>query len=398
MPGCSEKPRIGLIVNALGGAGGIYVSALRHVRLMAPELAVVPISLELSLNEADWAGRVETVEHPLGRAYRILAADLRSDKVFLPDFGDAFMNADLRQRSYVDHLVRLVRRESLSALVVYGAYEWRPLIGAYATAECGLPLIVAFRGVDLEVRIFGRHLAQTSLAVGSAQACVVTSARARRLLEALFKPTCPLFVIPNSIDPQDFDDLEPAAPPLAGPVIGCLGEFRRMMGLDTLLQAFGEIADRRPASLLLIGPVRPMEAGFYTRLIDSHPHSDKIFRIGSVTHRKVLSYLAACQVAAFPSISEGSPNKILEAMLAGCPIVASEAGGIPEMLRHEKDGLLVDGRDAGALSRAIERLLDDPELGRRLADSARSRALEAHAPRVEKRAWLEVYGRLGLCT
>jgi len=108
----------------------------------------------------------------------------------------------------------------------------------------------------------------------------------------------------------------------------------------------------------------------------------------------VPDWLAAFDVFAFPSHHEGLGSVLLQAMAAGTPIVASDTGGIPELIRHEETGLLVPPRDAQALAAAIERLHGDEALRRRLAEAARRRlgefSTEAVAGRLEN-----VYRRVG---
>lgn len=87
----------------------------------------------------------------------------------------------------------------------------------------------------------------------------------------------------------------------------------------------------------------------------------------------VADYLAAFDVFAFPSHHEGLGSVLLQAMAAGTPIVASDTGGIRELIRHEKTGLLVPPGDAAALTAAIARLYGDRELRQRLAGIARQR-------------------------
>jgi len=87
----------------------------------------------------------------------------------------------------------------------------------------------------------------------------------------------------------------------------------------------------------------------------------------------VPDWLAAFDVFAFPSHHEGLGSVLLQAMAAGIPVVASDTGGIPELIRHEETGLLVPPRDPGALAAAIERLHGDEALRRRLAEAARRR-------------------------
>lgn len=86
---------------------------------------------------------------------------------------------------------------------------------------------------------------------------------------------------------------------------------------------------------------------------------------------EVPSILKAVDVFAFPSVEEGLGSSLFDAMAAGAPIVASRAGGIPEIVRDGETGLLVPPRDPEALARAVVRLLEDRPLARRLADAAR---------------------------
>lgn len=384
-----ERPRVGLIVKASGEIGGMGLSALRHVRLLAEDLDVVHISLEESKHEGDWYGRVERAEVEGRPAYRIFASDFRVDKLISV--------ADISKLAFADRVIEIARRERLSALHVYGAFEMRPFVGAVAAVRAGLPLVISFRGADLDLRLFGSHFAHLRAAVEAADACVCVNASAQKVLRRLFNPRGPVLVVRNHVDPAEFDDAGPPPLPLARPVVGCVGEFRRVMGLDFLLRAFDRLAARREVSLLLVGPVRPMEAMYYTALLDGLERSLSVHRTGTVPHAQVLSYMKACDVLAFPSISDGCPNKVLEAMLAGRAVVAADVGGIPELIRDGVDGLLVPSRDEGRLAAAVESLLDDAPRRRALGESARARVLAEFTPAHERAAWLRCYAEVGLC-
>jgi len=382
------KPRVGLIFEELEQVGGLRVASARHARLMSGDIDVIPIAIKDSANERDWPGVVEELEYGGQRGFRIRAADLRSDALS--------GGSHLRQYAFTRTLVRLAQRERLDALHVFGAYGARPLIGAYAAVQAGLPLILSFRGVDLDTWVFGPSLAQLQVAAGVARVCVCMNTTAKRVLEGLLRPAGPVLVSHNYIDPSDFATEPVALPPLAPSVIGCVGEFRRIVGLDFLLRAFETLTETRDLSLLLVGPFRPVEAHYYTALIDSLRSAPRIVRAGRVEHTRVLGYMHACDVLAFPSFSDGSPNKLLEAMAAGRAIVAADVGGIPEMIRDGVDGLLVDPSDGAAFVRALESLLDDPTLRQRLGSSARERALSEFNAERARRDALEYYRAAGL--
>ncbi|NNF17045.1 MAG: glycosyltransferase family 4 protein [Gammaproteobacteria bacterium] len=82
------------------------------------------------------------------------------------------------------------------------------------------------------------------------------------------------------------------------------------------------------------------------------------------------TYLSFFDLFVYPSLTEGLGSTLLDAMQAGCPIVASDVGGIPEIVHPDKHGLLVPAGDAEALRGAIDRMRKSPELARRLATAA----------------------------
>ncbi|HET7313111.1 glycosyltransferase family 4 protein [Salinisphaera sp.] len=97
----------------------------------------------------------------------------------------------------------------------------------------------------------------------------------------------------------------------------------------------------------------------------------QVFFTGHVDN--VGDHLAAFDIFVFPSRHEGLGSTLLDAMQAGLPIVASDVDGIPEIIEHEVNGLLVPPGDAYALAFAVQRLRDDPALAQRLAAAARAR-------------------------
>lgn len=384
----TARPRIGLISGELSGIGGLEMSALRHIRLMADHLDIVSISLETSKDERDWSGRVERTERKGNRFYRIFAADFRIDKVI--------GLTDISKHSHLVQLEQIAREERLSALHVFGAFHMRPFIVALAAVRLDVPLIVSFRGVDLELRIFGPNFAHLQTALQIANQVVCVNSRAQRVVQRAFKPGGPVHVIHNHVDKNDFVNTEVQLN-FPRPIIGCAGEFRRVMGLDTLLHAFTKLATDSTASLLLMGPFRPMESVYYTNLIDNFEYSQRVFRLGTISHNQILAYMNECDVLTFPSISDGSPNKVLEAMLAARAVVATDVGGIPEIIRDQVDGILVPMGDSQRLADALSALLNDPERRRALGENARERVLSTFTPAKARAAWLECYKSAGAC-
>ena len=99
-------------------------------------------------------------------------------------------------------------------------------------------------------------------------------------------------------------------------------------------------------------------------------------------------------VFVLPSLSEGSPNALLEAMACGLPIVATRVGGVPEIAVDGETALLVPPEDPVALARAIDRLLRDRPLAARLGSAARAAVLTRYTPELRATTLSGLYASL----
>lgn len=117
---------------------------------------------------------------------------------------------------------------------------------------------------------------------------------------------------------------------------------------------------------------------------------------GELAHDQVASVLASHDALVFPSHypGEGLPGSVVEALQAGMPVIASRWRALPELVEHERNGLLVPARDPAALAAAMTRLAEDPALFLRLRAEALSRGRELDATAWQRRleSWL-----LALC-
>jgi glycosyltransferase involved in cell wall biosynthesis len=95
---------------------------------------------------------------------------------------------------------------------------------------------------------------------------------------------------------------------------------------------------------------------------------------GFVPHGEVINYLNNCYVLVLPSLTEGNPKVLMEAMAATKPIVATCVGGIPEIVKDGVNGLLVRPNDASDLAEALHKLLKDESLSIKLGEEGRRRA------------------------
>ena len=114
--------------------------------------------------------------------------------------------------------------------------------------------------------------------------------------------------------------------------------------------------------------------------------------------KHVQPYYRAADALVISSVSEGSPNVLLEAMAAGIPVVATAVGGIPEIVSDQETALLVPARNPAALAQALERVLRDGCLARDMAARARELIQTRYAPRSRAKSLVDLYERLFFAT
>ena len=147
----------------------------------------------------------------------------------------------------------------------------------------------------------------------------------------------------------------------------CSARFVADKALDVLVRAI----DSAPANLqlYLIGDANTPTGDLVRGLLQSSPRlSESVHLLGY--RADVQRLLPAFDAFALTSRREALSLSIIEAFAAGVPVVATDVGGIPELVRHEETGLLVPAGDVAAVTRALQRLHDDPELAQHLAQAA----------------------------
>ena len=93
-----------------------------------------------------------------------------------------------------------------------------------------------------------------------------------------------------------------------------------------------------------------------------------VFFAGKVAPDKIPGYMAASDIFVLPSVSEGLPNVLLEAMAARLPIVATEVGGVPSIVKNGINGFLVEPKNPSQIAQSILNLLEGDETRRRMAN------------------------------
>jgi len=147
-------------------------------------------------------------------------------------------------------------------------------------------------------------------------------------------------------------------------VVTCVARLHTTKGLDNLILAAPQVLERHPDTRFLLAG----EGDQRRRLEELRDHLGLGRQVRFLGHvDDVPSLLRATDVLCHPSLADGMPNAIVEAMASGVPVVASDVGGIRDVVRHGDNGLLVAAHDIREISRSLNRLLDTPDLAAQFA-------------------------------
>jgi glycosyltransferase involved in cell wall biosynthesis len=204
-----------------------------------------------------------------------------------------------------------------------------------------------------------------------------------------------ILVIPNGIDTEKFkpegnfaDISEELSFKRSDIVVGFVGRIVPAKGLEYLIDAFSYIKKGFTNSWLLIVGEGGIMGELRERTKKNNVQDSVIF---AGKRRDIADVLSRTDIFVMPSIAEGLPNALLEAMAMGKPIVATMIGGIPEVIKNGFNGLLVPPRDPAALATAIKELIGNGQLSVRMGQAARDLVVNKYSIRETAQKWESLY-------
>ncbi len=266
-------------------------------------------------------------------------------------------------------------------------------LGGLAARRANLPAIVT-RRMDRDVRRGWR----TRMIYGSLTCKVAAiSESVAAALEAGGVPKDRIALIRSSIDPDAFAprvsrrelraELGVAEDSI---VVLTLGALVQRKGLDVLFTALEQLSTAGHVPDVWIAG-----EGAEQQALQSLARAKRLARVRFLGRRSdVAELLGAADLFAMPSRREGLGVAALEAMAAGCPVVASGVGGLAEVVESEVSGLLVAPEDPAALAEALGRLITDPALRARMSEAGRVRVAARHSARAMVEAYEALYRRV----
>ncbi len=196
-----------------------------------------------------------------------------------------------------------------------------------------------------------------------------------------------------STDEQQAEARRRYGVPLGRPLLLCPRRFVEKNGVTYAVEAMSHLSDTQ--AVLVFAGHGPLEASLRRQAADLGA-ADRIVFLGAVPNEEMATFYALGGIVLIPSVTveglqEATSIAALEAMSCGLPVVASNIGGLPEIIQHDQTGVLTPERDAEGLARQIRRLLDDSAFAAQLGARAREYVVQHHSIPSASRVYAEIF-------
>lgn len=340
------------------------------------------------------------------RRFRIFVGILSRDKVStqpLLDMGVVIVQLDMKGFADFSVTARLARVLRENGIRILHTHRVRPdLVGRISGWWAGVPVNVStqhFTGEwDERGQLVGRLVRLLyRLTLPLTQKIVNISRGEMEVMAAEGVPPSMMQVIHNGTDGEIFFPTGPqldqaVSQDVEGPlVVGCVAFLSKRKGINYLIDAFRLVTDRHPrARLEIVGDGEERSA--LQRQIAALGLEGSVALLGNRVD--VPRLMNGFDVVVLPSVWEPFGLVVAEAMACGKPVVATNVGGIPEIVEHGRTGLLVPPAKVEPLAGALSTLLDSKDWRRRLGDAGRQRFLEAFDSRIMAAGYQAMYESL----
>jgi len=397
-----------------------------------PDIGGLAISMERFARLLSSAGHGVRVFSPTINLSPSEKRTLTHSGVSVTRFG-AHKRMDDTLVDWFELIVEEHKREPFDVLHAYFLTQ-AGFVATYAGKYLNVPSVVSIRGNDIERAAFDpSRFSHVIYALHNASAVTTNANELVKKAKAFFDRE--IILIPNGVDTEHFKPMErnnALAESLGMPspwteaqgytneaplglkggkpsfvnqpdgsasgvlVVGFVGELRAKKGLKTLLSAYAQINKKQPVALLIVGEVR---AGEDRQTFDEFKQTNpkaKMIVTGYISPSDLPAYYSLIDVFVHPSLRDGMPNAVLEAMACEKAVIVTSVGGIVEIVQDCNNGLIIPVKDVDALSKAIETLFTDEVLRKKLGQSARQTIVHGYKPEDELAGNIAVYKKAGI--
>jgi glycosyltransferase involved in cell wall biosynthesis len=234
---------------------------------------------------------------------------------------------------------------------------------SFIARRLGIPIVLQALGSDINVHtnyLLRRTIIARTLQRSDKVIAVSDALRSRIL--ALNVPENKVVSLKNGVNKELFNSMDKTAcrnKLSLSPddrIILFIGNLVPIKGVDHLIEAVALLGkDREKVKLVIVGG-GPLQESL-TNKAESLGVRGSVLFAGRRSHDEIPVWMNACDIFCLPSLNEGCPNVVLEALACGKPVIATRVGGIPELIRSEDCGFLVQPADTAALAKAMIKAL-----------------------------------------
>ena len=268
---------------------------------------------------------------------------------------------------------------------VVHAHWWFPngLVGTWLGRMSNKPLVTTLHGSDVRLarsvafaRPAFRHVLHRSAAVTAVSRWLASEAQ--QVVSAPKAIVAPMPVATDLFSPGGARQTDRLL---------FVGRLNKQKGIELLLQAVSRVS--RPIHLDVVGDGEDREK--LQELAGALGIADRVRWQGALPQPRLADFYRGATALVVPSVEEGLGLVAVEAQLCETPVIAFDSGGLPDIVQHDRTGILVTSIDATALAAAITSLLDRPDRGAALGAAGRLHALATFAPESVAKRYTDVY-------
>lgn len=386
-----------------------------------PDIGGLAISTERLAHLLTSAGHQVRLFAPTSSLPASETNSLNTNRISITRFG-AHKRVDDTLVNWFELIVEEHKKEFFDLIQAYFLPQ-AGFVAVYAGKYLNIPSIVSIRGNDIERTAFDpSKFSHVMYALQNASAVTTNASVLAKKAKAFIDRE--IILIPNGVDTKHFKPMErntllaealelhkhvtlseakglgdnfrdssvgakhlPQSDTI--PVIGFVGELREKKGLQTLLKAYTQINKKQRTTLLIVGEIRQgNDQKFFDEFRLLNPEH-QIIVTGLIPHKDLPAYYSLIDVFVHPSLRDGMPNAVLEAMACGKTVIATPVGGLIDVIEDGKNGHFVNVNDVDRLSNKILEVLNSNQ--NEIQKSARETIIHQFTLEKELNANLSVY-------
>ena len=292
------------------------------------------------------------------------------------------LRALFRLIPYFFSLYRVFKRSDVVHVMANSGWSWHlfaaPAIWVGKMTKC--PVVLNYRGGHA-AEFFERSWQTVNRSLSKVHSIVVPSDYLKEVFQTWGKEAT---VIPNVLNEKRFYPEQESSAKDEKHII-VTRNLELIYDIETAIRCFDELRKSTPNARLSIAGTGPEKANLEA-LVDELGLSEVVTFVGQLNLEQVSELYRSADMMLNTSTVDNSPNSVIEALACGVSVVSTNVGGIPKLVKHERDALLVDPRQPVVMAEQAKRLLEDDEL--------RHQLMQNGFETIDKFKWQNVRSRL----